>query len=73
MVDKSDIEYLSTMFVTRKECDQDMGALKAEIVKGNIETVIVKTKINYILAILSGIGAVALTTLGVLLNVAFGG
>lgn len=70
MIDKDEIEQLSTIFVTRAEWDKNIDKTTAEVAELKKDIAVLGTKLNYLIGILSAIGV---SLLGIAVKVLFGG
>lgn len=70
MLDNADIDRLKEIFVTRKECDENMQQTDDKIGDLKEDTAVIKTRLNMTLGILSAIGVAVLS---VAIKLMFGG
>lgn len=68
MIDREDIERLTEIFVTRKECDKNVDEINKKLANDMTEFAVIKTKLN---AILWGIGVIGSAVIGVLIKMIF--
>ncbi len=70
MIDAADIERLKEIFVTRKECDDQMDEVNDKLSNDMKELAVINTKLSLILWFLGAVGAAVIT---VLVKLFFGG
>ena len=70
MIDAADIERLKEIFVTRKECDEQMDEVDKKLSNDMKELAVINTKLSLILWFLGAVGAAVIT---VLVKLFFGG
>lgn len=70
MIDAADIERLKEIFVTRKECDDQMDEVNDKLSNDMKELAVINTKLSLILWFLGAVGAAMIT---VLVKLFFGG
>ena len=70
MIDAADIERLKEIFVTRKECDENMDDVNSKLSNDMKELAVINTKLSLILWFLGAVGAAVIT---VLVKLFFGG
>lgn len=70
MIDAADIERLKEIFVTRKECDEQMDEVNDKLSNDMKELAVINTKLSLILWFLGAVGAAVIT---VLVKLFFGG
>ena len=70
MIDAADIERLKEIFVTRKECDEQMDEVNDKLSSDMKELAVINTKLSLILWFLGAVGAAVIT---VLVKLFFGG
>lgn len=68
VIDREDIERLTEIFVTRKECDKNVDEINKKLANDMTEFAVIKTKLN---AILWGIGVIGSAVIGVLIKMIF--
>ena len=56
MIDHDDIERLKEIFVTRKECDDVQGDIRAKLNKDGNKLAVIETKISMVLWVLAAVG-----------------
>lgn len=69
MIERSDVEHLKELFITRKECSEQMKVNDDRISSIREDTVVIRTQLKITLAILSAIGV---AVLGVAIKLMFG-
>lgn len=70
MIDEQDISRLKEIFVTRKECDEQMDTVNGKLSNDMKELAVINTKLSLILWFLGAVGAAVIT---VLVKLFFGG
>lgn len=57
MLEKADIEQLKEIFVTRQECNDQMGGIDAKLSNDNARLAVIESQLKLILKILAFIGS----------------
>jgi len=57
MIDNEDIDRLKEIFITRKECDQQMDGVTERLSHGNERFAMIETQLGIITKLLYGIGS----------------
>ncbi len=63
MIETADIERLKEIFVTRKECDDQMDTVNSKLSNDMKELAVINTKLSLILWFLGAVGAAVITVL----------
>lgn len=70
MIDKDDIERLKEIFVTREECENEMGVMGSRVNDINVDLAVIKTQLKTIQWLVTTVGA---GVIAALVKLFFGG